>query len=181
MSHCCTWLRAVAGASLALVAACEPIPNVVDMDKPPPSTEPSCFEGHDGTIAVTFCEEVDQALLQNFLAERWLPPTVRNLRAQSALHYGSDDRAALERASMRARLHNSYLIPHDDSQRDVAGWDLFDSEQRLAMLLLDLEERSVLVYADVHATSTEAVSASLRRFLDAPEPIATRAQKLYAR
>lgn len=175
------WFAGVA-ATVALVGACKPIPNVAEVDTTAPAAvEPSCYEGHDGSIAVTFCAVTDQALLQNLRGGRWLPPGARALRAKSPLRYGSDDNASRERASARAKLHNSYMIPHYDSQNAVVGWDLFDAERRLAMLMLDVDERWVLVYADTQATSASLVRASLQRFLDAPDPIETRAEKLYPR
>jgi hypothetical protein len=167
-----------ARASLLWVLACRRLPDISDLDTVRPDPEPFCYEGHDGTVAVWFCEVTDGNLLQNLRAGRWLPPRARILRARSPLRYGNDDTAA-DRASMLAKQHDSYIFPHYDTKHRIAGWDLYDRDARLAMLSLDLDDRWGLVFAETNAVNGHMVRTSLQRFLDAPDPIASRARTLF--
>jgi hypothetical protein len=188
MSRCTGLFRAVGAASVALLIACGRAPDRRAGGLPSPAdalatarpaVSPSCYEGHDGPIAVTVCDMADPAWLRELRAGRWLPPRERALRAKSPLCYGRADSAAMDRASAAAKQRNSYIIPHFDTQHLVVGWDLLDVDQRLALLSLDLDDRWGLFYSDTAATNARAVRASLQRFLEAQGPIEQRARSLY--
>jgi len=172
--------RSIACLSLATSIACGRLPDFSNADIDLPA-EPPCYEGHDGPVAVTICEVTDRKLLADFRAERWLPRQIRPLRAKSALRHGSEQSASLEIASLRAKSHHSYLIPHFDVRYPISGWDLYDVDERIALLSLVFDERWVMTYSETAATSAARVRRSLKRFLEAPDPIATRAQVLYTR
>jgi len=173
--------RQLSCLALCFLSACGRVPRIADFDDGLPRAEPACYEAQDATVTVTICEAPDAGLIDDLKAGRWLPRSARALRARTVIQYGNDESAARERMSASSKRDRAYVIPHFDPEHSVAGWDLFDEDARIAILALELDEHWVLVYSQFPAANGHEARASLQRFLDSSDPIASRAQKLYPR
>lgn len=143
----------------SLLVGCDPPPQMA-----PEQTKPSkvdCVRGvHEG-VTIVVCDLTDKPrAFESFLRGQIVPDRERKLRLRSAVNFVSASAAAGELGQDSTR-DGSYIRPYVDAQmvHDMPGWELFDSKNRLAMLLVGVNHRTGVIVTEFPTTSAKRVKA----------------------
>jgi hypothetical protein len=112
-----------------------------------------CRHQRDPGLLVLVCDfRGEPDLYTEFLQGRLLPPEEAAMRATMSVRFGQ-----------RKPFRQSSFAPFSDVARDAAGWEIYDSKSRVAMLILGIQGYFGLALTRTDAASISEVKSLLPR------------------